>query len=171
MQSLNQFVTDIFARRFQALQALIRVSIIAFHIHPNLRRAAIVSDVDSGHAHQTNTRIGQFSFDQRFDLLPQGFANPPTMIFQPALLHETAPQVKRMRISENPYQVCDSEELLSRALRQRDKYGGNNVLEGCSVVLSRQLNDSSCRKSLSFSSGVPCCWSGTSFLAQRDAGT
>src|SRR6202041_2914776 len=56
------------------------------------------------------------SFDQCFNLLAQSLANPPAMVFQPALLHRTAPQVKRMRISEKWAQVCEPEALWSRAV-------------------------------------------------------
>ncbi len=90
-QSFNQFMPDVFARRFQALQALIRIRVITFHIDPNLRRPAIVGDVDRRHAHQTNPGIGQFAFDERFNLLAQSLTNPPAMVFQPALLHDPAP--------------------------------------------------------------------------------
>src|SRR6202034_815571 len=116
VQALHQFMTDIFARRFQTLQAFVRIRVIAFHVDPNLRRPAIVRDMHRGHAYQSNAGIGECAFDERFNLLAQCLANPPAMVFQPALLHATAPQVKRMRISEKWAPVCDPEALLSRAL-------------------------------------------------------
>jgi hypothetical protein len=68
------------------------------------------------HAHQPNPRIGQLAFHQRFNLLAQSFAHPPAMIFQPTLLHETAPQGKLMRISENRAQACGPRKPHCRAL-------------------------------------------------------
>jgi hypothetical protein len=85
---------------------------------PNLRGPAIVGDVDSGHAHQPNPRIGQLAFNQRFNLLAQSFANPPAMIFEPALLQDSAPQVKRMRITENWPQVCDPGSAIVARFRE-----------------------------------------------------
>jgi len=87
MQSLNQFMPDVGARCLQTLQAFVRILVIAFNIHPNLRGPTIVRDVDGGHAHQANARISQLAFDQCFDLLAQSLANPPAMVFQPTLLH------------------------------------------------------------------------------------
>src|SRR5208282_4430181 len=80
MQALYQFMTNIFAGSLQALEALIRISVVAFDIDPNLRRAAIIGDVDRGHADQANAGIGQFAFDEGFDLLAERFANPPAMV-------------------------------------------------------------------------------------------
>ena len=48
--------------------------VVAVRIHQNLRGAAIVGQEDGGNAHQSDTRIGQLSFDQSFDLLAQSFA-------------------------------------------------------------------------------------------------
>src|SRR6202162_156899 len=86
-QSLDQFMPDIFARRFQSLQALVCILVIAFDVDPNLRGPAVVRDVDRGHAYQPDPRVGQFAFDERLDFLAQSLADSPAMIFQPALLH------------------------------------------------------------------------------------
>ena len=88
-QTLDQFVANIFARRFQTLETLVGILVVAFHVHPDLRRTAIVRDMNRRHAHQADARIGQFAFDQRFDLFAQGLADPPAMIFEPALLHDS----------------------------------------------------------------------------------
>ncbi len=64
-------------------------SSLAFDVDPDLRRPAIIRDMNRRHAHQPNPRIGQFAFDERFNLLAQSFANPPAMIFEPALLHDS----------------------------------------------------------------------------------
>jgi hypothetical protein len=99
-------VPNIFSRSFQAFQTLIRIGVIAFDVDPNLRRPSVVSDMDRRDTHQSDPRIGQFAFDQRFDLFAQSLTHPPTMIFQPALFHDHSPhQVKRMRISENRRKV------------------------------------------------------------------
>jgi hypothetical protein len=86
VQPLHQFVPDVFLRGRQAFQALIRIFVVTFHVDPHLRRTAIVGDVYCGHAHQSNSRICQFAFDERFNFLAQSFANSPAMIFEPALL-------------------------------------------------------------------------------------
>src|SRR2546423_5106212 len=91
---------DVSLRRLQAFQAFVRIFIAALNVHPNFRRAAIVGDMDSGNADQADARIGQLAFHQGFDLFAEGLADPPTMIFEPALLHSNAPRVKRLRISE-----------------------------------------------------------------------
>src|ERR1700731_2585419 len=90
-QSLDEFMTDIFARRLQSLQTLVCILVIAFHVDPNLRGPAVIGDVDCRHAYQSDSRIGQFAFDERLDLLAQGLADSPAMIFQPTLLHDSNP--------------------------------------------------------------------------------
>src|SRR5580700_38908 len=50
VQAFHQFVPNVFFRRRQALQALVRVCVIAFHVDPNLRRAAILGDMHGRHA-------------------------------------------------------------------------------------------------------------------------
>src|SRR5580698_8279420 len=71
----------------QAFEASLRFLVIAIYIHQNLRRPAIIGDVNRRHPYQPDARISQFSFDQRFNLLAQGLTQPPAMIFDPALLH------------------------------------------------------------------------------------
>ena len=46
-----------------------------------------------------NARIGQFTFDDSFNLFPQGLAQALPMIFVSPLLH-ISPRIKPMRISE-----------------------------------------------------------------------
>ena len=74
-------MTNIFPCGFQTFQTLIRILVIAFDIDPDFRGPSIVGHLHSGHAHQSDPRIRQFAFDQRLDLLAQGFAHPPAMIF------------------------------------------------------------------------------------------
>ncbi len=70
----------------QALKTALRLLVVAIHIHQDLRRAAIIGDVDGRHSHQPDARIGKFAFHQGFNLLAQRLAQPPAMIFDAALL-------------------------------------------------------------------------------------
>jgi hypothetical protein len=103
-QSLDQFVTNIFAGRFQAFQTLIGVGVVAFDVDPNFRRAPIRCHMHGCDAHEAYTRICEFSFDQRFNFFPQSLADTATMVLNPPTFHRT-PRVKRMRISENLMQM------------------------------------------------------------------
>src|SRR6202035_1488651 len=124
----NQFMPDVGARCLQTLQAFVRILVIAFNIHPNLRRPTIVRDVDGGHAHQANARISQLAFDQGFDLLAQSLANPPAMVFQPTLLHGFITSGKTdENIRKTGASVCSGSVIVA-ALAESDKYGGNNML-------------------------------------------
>src|SRR5579862_2434770 len=131
-QTFHQFMADIFARGFQAFQALIGVGIVAFDIDPDFCGASVVRDVNRGDADKTDARVSQFAFHKRFDLFAQSLAHPSAMIFEPALLHETSPQVKRMRISENVAPVLRQGEsrlgYCPPVSRRTGKYGGNNML-------------------------------------------
>ena len=91
-QALYQLVANVLAGRLEPLEALIRIRVVAFDIDPDLRRAAIIGDVDGGYADQANAGIGQFAFDERFDLLAERFANPPAMVLQGPLLQNFTPQ-------------------------------------------------------------------------------
>jgi hypothetical protein len=104
---------DVFLCRNQALKAAIRFLVVAVHIHQNLRRAAIVSHMHRGHAHQPDARIGQLPFHQRFDLLTQSFAQPPAMIFDRALLHSSPRRKTHENIRKLDARV-GPEVLLSR---------------------------------------------------------
>src|SRR5260370_12145100 len=66
MQPLHQFVTAVLFRGFQALQALVRVLIAAFDIHPDFCGSSIVGDVNGGYTPQTNTPISPFPFSHTF---------------------------------------------------------------------------------------------------------
>ncbi len=118
----------------EAFHATLGLVGVAFHIHQNLRRAAIVGDLHAGHADQADAWIAEFTLDQRFNLLAQGFAQPSAMIFDRALLHFTHPRLKRKRISENRRPVLQGSgkaQVHCRAAGQnRDKYGGNNAMGG-----------------------------------------
>src|SRR5579859_939293 len=103
-QALDQFVANIFARRFQTFDAEVGFGIVALDVDPYLGRAAIVGNMDSGYTDQADSRVLQLALDQSFNLFAQSFADPSAMVLQPALLHEP-PQVKRMRISENRVQM------------------------------------------------------------------
>ena len=111
----------------QTLQASLRFFIIAIHIHQNLRGTAIVRDQHRGHTHQSDPRISQLSLHKRFDLLAQGLAQPPAMIFQPPLLHLHL-EVKRMRISENEAQVLALKCYCDARKSDPCKYRGNNAI-------------------------------------------
>src|SRR6266567_671258 len=135
-QALDQFMPDVLARRFQTFQALVGICIVAFDIHPNLRRPAILGDMNCRHAHQPNSWIGQFAFNQGFNLLAQSFADPPAMILQPALLHDPPPrQVKRMRISENCAQMLTRNRYCDALWPYRDEYGGNRGLRDVAKII------------------------------------
>jgi len=90
MQPLHQFVPNVFFRSFQSFQTLVRILVATLDVDPNLRRPAIVGDVNRSDANQPNPWIGEFAFDERFNLLAKSFANPPAMIFEPALLHDSS---------------------------------------------------------------------------------
>jgi hypothetical protein len=45
--------------------------------------------VNRCHAHESNARVGEFAFDQRFDFFAEGLPNPSAMMLQPALLHDS----------------------------------------------------------------------------------
>ena len=84
-------MADVFASGLQAFQALVRIRVVAFHIDPDLRGAAVFGNMNRSHTYETDAGIGQFAFHQRFDLLAQSLTDPPAMIFQPALLHDRTP--------------------------------------------------------------------------------
>src|SRR5579864_5420783 len=67
VQALDQFMANIFASSFQAFEALVGVGVVAFHVDPYFGRAAIVGDVDGGHADQADSRVGQLALDQGFN--------------------------------------------------------------------------------------------------------
>src|SRR3974390_422414 len=79
-------MADVLARGFETFKTLVRIRIVPFHIDPNLCGPPVIGNVDSGHAHKPNPRIGQFSFDQSFDLLAECFTDPAAMVLEPALL-------------------------------------------------------------------------------------
>ena len=148
-QTFHQFMPDIFFGGEQALETALGFLIVAIDIHENLRRAAIVGHMYRSHAHQADARIRQFSFDQRLDLFAQSLAQPPPMIFEPALLHSlTYLEVKRMRISENRPRVlapwCHCRAQTWRSV----KYRGNNPIAACYApsVFSRHPSAADCAR-------------------------
>jgi hypothetical protein len=82
-------VTNVFARGFQSFNAFIGIHVITFDIDPHFGGFSIVCDVNRCHAHESNARVGEFAFDQRFDFFAQGLPNPSAMMLQPALLHDS----------------------------------------------------------------------------------
>jgi len=100
MQTLDQFMPDVFSCSLQTLKTLVGIGFITFHVYPNLRRTPIFRDVDRCHTDQTDPWISQLSFNQRFNFLAESFTDPPAMIFEPTLFHDLPPQVKLMRIAQ-----------------------------------------------------------------------
>jgi hypothetical protein len=88
---------DIFFGGEQALETSLCFLIVAIHIYENLRRPAIVGHMHRSYAHQSYARIRQLSFHQSLNLLAQSLAQPPAMIFEPALLHH----LPRSKTNEN----------------------------------------------------------------------
>src|SRR5258706_12869298 len=119
----------IFFGREQALETSLRLLVVSIHIHQNLRRAAIIGDVDGSHPDQSDTRIGQLSLNQSFDFFPQGLPQPPAMVLYAALLHSHL-EVKRMRISENGPPVLALKCYCRAQWSDPGKYAGNNGIAG-----------------------------------------
>jgi hypothetical protein len=88
-QAFDQFMLYIFFRGEQAFETSFSFLIVAIHVDQNLRGAAIVGDMHRSHSHQSDARIGEFAFHQRFDLLAQRLAQPAAMILNRALLHDS----------------------------------------------------------------------------------
>jgi hypothetical protein len=91
---------DVFFRRHESLEAALGFSLVTIYINENVRRTAVLGQMDGSHAHQPDARVGEFAFDKRFDFLAQSFAQPAAMMLNPAPFHIHS-EVKRLRISEN----------------------------------------------------------------------
>src|SRR3984957_11082287 len=79
----------IFFRGEQAFETSFRFLIVAIHVDQNLRGAVIVGYMHRSHSNQSDTRVGEFAFHQRFDFFAQRLAQPATMILDRALLHDS----------------------------------------------------------------------------------
>jgi hypothetical protein len=121
-------VPNVFARGFKSLEALVGICVVAFDVDPDFRGSAVVSDVDSRHADQPDARIGQFTFDERFDLLAQGLANPPAMVLQPPLLQDAPHSKTHENIRKTGAGVVIRHRYCRWFRDGRRKYGGNKML-------------------------------------------
>src|SRR5262249_41183063 len=85
-QAFYQFVPNVFLGCLQSLEATTGFSIVSFHVDPDFRRATVISDMNRSHADQPDARISQFALNESFNLFAKGFANPASMMLEPALL-------------------------------------------------------------------------------------
>src|SRR5690348_46443 len=86
LQPLRQFMADEAAGRGQSGQGFLGFLLSALHRHQDVGGFAIRNQLDLGYIDQANPGIAQLAFQDGFDLLAQGLAQPLAAISQVALL-------------------------------------------------------------------------------------
>ncbi|SPE45320.1 hypothetical protein SBA7_780001 [Candidatus Sulfotelmatobacter sp. SbA7] len=73
--------------RGQPLQRAFGFFVVSIERDEDMRRARVLGQDHAGDADQPDSWVAEFALDDGFDFLAQGFPEPFTMVFTPALLH------------------------------------------------------------------------------------
>src|ERR1019366_1789900 len=87
-QPLRQFVPDIILGGGQPFEGALGLGFIAGNRNHDPSGTRVLSHDHRADAGQANARVGQLAFEDGFDLLADGLAQPPAMIFLPTMLHD-----------------------------------------------------------------------------------
>jgi hypothetical protein len=93
MQAVSNFVPNERRRCNQALHAALAFFVVPDDRNQHTRRSSIARKFYRCYRRQPDSRIRQLTFDNSFNLFPQGLAQALPMIFSATLLH-TAPRNK-----------------------------------------------------------------------------
>src|ERR1017187_740894 len=126
-QPLRQFVPDIILGSGQPFEGALGLGLIAGNRNHDPSGTRVLSHDHRADAGQPNARVGQFAFEDGFDLLADGLAQPPAMIFLPTMLHgmprmeKTCKNIRKEATSRELRAVCllEARSPLSQELHKR----------------------------------------------------
>src|SRR5947209_1803327 len=99
--ALEQFTADIALSCLDAFHRLPGLLLVSLHADEDARAFAVGRQKDLGDVAERNTRITEFTLDDRADLLFQGLAYTfPVILFPTLLRHYQVTRRKPMRISD-----------------------------------------------------------------------